>query len=156
MPEAYAPPDQMAPITMTRSYRITHVINMDDGDAESHFVKDIRGLNGNWRWTGKRPTIRVPVRSADNLHLVMDYAIADATFKTTGPVKIVIYVNDKVAAARTHSEPGQQHFDFPLPPGTVEANKDAVIAVEIDKVWVSPTDATELGFILSRIGLTQE
>jgi hypothetical protein len=156
MPEAYAPPDQMAPITMSRTYRITHVINMDDGDAESHFVQDIRGLNGNWRWTGKRPTARVPVRSADNLHLVMDFAIADATFKTTGPVKVTVYVNDKLAASLSCPEPGERHLDTPLPPGLVEPNKDAVIAAEIDKVWVSPTDATELGFILKRIGLTQE
>ena len=155
MPPPYAPPVQRQAFEDYHP-RVVRVVDMSDPDARFRFAQDFFDQPGPWRWTGKRPTIRVPVRSADNLHLVMDYAIADATFKTTGPVKIVIYVNDKVAAARTHSEPGQQHFDFPLPPGTVEANKDAVIAVEIDKVWVSPTDATELGFILSRIGLTQE
>ena len=156
MPEAYAPPEQLAPITMARSYRIAHLINMDDGDADSHFVQDIRGLSGNWRWTGKRPTLRVPVRSADNLHLVADLAVADATFKTTGPVKIVFYINDRVAAAQSFSEPGSRHLDYLLPNGTVQPNSTAVIAAEIDKVWISPTDATELGFILTRIGLTQE
>jgi hypothetical protein len=155
MPEPYAPPEQRQPIEVTRTYRVSRVINMDDGDAESHFVGGILGLSGNWRWTGKRPAVRIPVRGADKLHLVADFAIADATFKVTGPVKIVFYLNDTVIANGTYDAPGRQHVDQLLPAGLVKPNSDVVLSMEIDKVWVSPNDGTELGFILERIGLRE-
>jgi hypothetical protein len=156
MPEPYAPPEQRAPIEVSRPYRISRVIDMADGDAESHFVRDILGLNGNWRWTGKRPAVRVQVLKADKLHLVADIAVADATFKVTGPVKIVFFVNDKMITTAVFDTPGDRHIDEALPAGFAPANSEAVVGAEIDKVWTSPADGVQLGFILSRIGLKEE
>ena len=156
MPEPYAPPEQRQPIEVGRPYRISRVVNMDDGDASSYFVRDIMGLNGSWRWTGKRPAIRIAIRSNERLHYSIDFTLADATFKVTGPVTIIFSVNDHVVGTQRYAAPGVQHYDAIVPPDWVQPNTEATVGAEIDKVWVSPTDGAQLGFILNRIGLRQE
>lgn len=156
MPEPYAPPEQRQPIEVSRPYRVSRVINMDDGDATSYIVRDILGLTGSWRWTGKRPQIRVPIRANENLHYSIDFTLPEVTLKVTGPVAVSFYVNDRLLDTVRYTAFGPQHFDKPLPDGWVQPNTEATAGAEIDKVWVSPTDGVELGFILHRIGLKQE
>ena len=55
-----------------------------------------------------------------------------------------------------YTEAGEQHFEKKVPAGWVEPNKEVTLAAEIDKVWVAKEDGTRLGFLLTRIGLTQE
>jgi hypothetical protein len=156
MPEPYAPPEQRQPIEVSRPYRISRVINMDDGDASSYFVQDIRDLSGSWRWTGKRPTIRIPIRSNERLHYTIDFTLPEVTFKVTGPVTIVFRVNDNVVGTQSYTAFGPQHYEGIIPPSFVQPNSEATLSAEIDKVWVSPSDGVQLGFILHRIGLKQE
>ncbi len=76
LPEPYAPPAQRrlfeAPPEAAR------IINMSDADAENHFVHDVSPeLDGNtWRWTGKRPTIRLRTGANPKLLYSIDFAIA--------------------------------------------------------------------------------
>ncbi len=157
MPEPYAPPEQRQPFENFRPYRITRVVNMADGDAEAHFVSGITSISGgSWRWTEKRPTVRLTIRSNENLTFLIDFAIAGATFAQTGPVNLLFYVNDHLVGSIHCPAPGEQHFETKIPPGVVEANKEVTLAAEIDKVWVPPQDGPPLGFILTRIGLKQE
>ena len=46
MPETYAPPVQRQPFENFRPYRITRVVDMSDGDVDSHVVHDILGTGG--------------------------------------------------------------------------------------------------------------
>jgi len=156
MPDPYAPPEQRQPFENFAPYRISRVVNMADGDAESHFVRDIQGLNGSWRWTGKHPEVRVFLRTNQMLHCIVDLTIADATFKVTGPVTLSFFVNGHVLDKATYSASGPQHFDEPVPPEWVEPGKESVVGAEIDKPWTSPADGVALGFILTRMGLSQE
>jgi hypothetical protein len=50
---------------------------------------------------------------------------------------------------------GEQHFEKAVPAEWIEPGKDTLLAASIDKVWVAPADGAKLGFILTRIGLTQ-
>ena len=72
------------------------ILNMADADAESHFVQDISAtLEANtWRWTGKRPTIRLHPRYEAEAGVLIDFAIAGATFQQTGPVTLSFFVNE--------------------------------------------------------------
>ena len=157
MPDTYAPPVQRKPIEDARPYRVSRIINMNDADAEAHFVKDItRKLEGgSWRWALQRPTIQVMMKSVENQKFVIDFAIVDATFKDTGPVTLSYYVNDHLLDKVRYDKTGQQHFEKPVPPDWLKPNQDNTAAAEIDKMWTSSADGAKLGFVLVRMGFTQ-
>jgi hypothetical protein len=88
---------QRQPLADFRPYRMSGIVNMSDADAQTRFVQDITGLQAaTWRWTGKRPTVRVMTRSTENLKYTIDFAIVEATLATTGPVTVTFLVNDRV------------------------------------------------------------
>ena len=156
MPEPFAPPVQRQPLADFRPYRASAVVDMSDGDATPHFVRDITSLAATtWRWTGKRPTVRVRMRSAENLRYTIDFAIAETTLLQTGPVTVTFLVNDRLLGRARCDHAGSQHFEKPVPPGWVTAGQDATVGAEVDKMWVSPENGIELGLLLMRIGLTQ-
>jgi hypothetical protein len=156
MPETYAPPEQRQPFENFRPYRVSRVVDMSDGDADAHIVRDIpKQQTGQWRWTGQNPTVTVTLRAAENLNFTADFSVADVTFKSTGPIAITFLVNGKPLASVLYSAPGTYHFEKPVPAGWVEANKETTVGASVDKVWTSPNDGAKLGFILTRMGLTQ-
>ena len=132
------------------------MVNMTDGDAEAHFVQDISNVaEGNWRWARQRPTVKLKIRTNENLKFTIDFSIAEVTLKDTGPVNLSFYVNDHLLEKVPYAMPGQMHYEKPVPPEWVEPGKDVTLAAEIDKVWIAKGDGAKLGFILTRIGLTQ-
>ncbi|SRR5579883_3281814 len=157
MPEPYAPPEQRQPFENFRPYRVRRVIHMSDSDADSYIMKDIASSgNGVWRWTGQRPTVRVLLRTNENLHYTIDFAIAGVTFEQTGPVTLSFYVNDHLLDTVRYSSFGSQHFEKPVPPEWIKKDEQNTLAAEIDKMWISKDDGSRLGFILTSIGLQQE
>jgi hypothetical protein len=132
------------------------VMNTTDGDWMSHVVQDIpQGEPGPWKWTGPKPTIKVVCRTNQGLRYIIDFVIADVTFKVTGPVTLTFLVNDHVLDTVRYATPGPQHFEKAVPPEWVNPLQDTLVAASIDKVFVAPADGAKLGFILQRIGLTQ-
>src|SRR5258708_7531993 len=157
MPEPYAPPVQRAPLEEIRPYRATRIVNMADPDAGSHFVKDITGglEGGTWRWVGKRPTVRVMTRANEGVHYSIDFTLAEATFKDTGPVIMSFFFGDHLLERVPYAEFGHKHFDKLVPPEWIVPGENVLLSAEIDKVWVSKVDGATLGFLLTSIGLTQ-
>jgi hypothetical protein len=154
LPEPYAPPAQRpffeAPPEAAR------ILNMADVDAESYFVQDIgAALQGNtWRWTGKRPTIRLHPNSNQKLVYSIDFAIADSTFQQTGPVTLSLFVNDHLLGRVRYTSAGRRRVEKPVPTGWLDPQQDTTVAAEIDKVWTPPRPGeTPLGFILVALGL---
>lgn len=157
LPEPYAPPAQRpffeAPAETVR------VLNMADADAESHFIQDISAeLEGDtWRWTGKRPTIRLNPPSKQKLEYAIDFAIADSTFQQTGPVTLSLFVNDHLLDRVRYASPGPRRIEKPVPAEWLKADEDATLAAEIDKVWKpAQPGGTPLGFILVALGFEQQ
>ncbi len=156
MPGPVAPPVQRQALEDFRPYRMAAIVNMSDTDAQTHFVQDITSLQAStWRWTGKRPTVRVRMRSAKNLRYTIDFALAETTLLATGPVTVSFLVNDRVLGRVRYRRAGNQHFEKPVPDGWVTAGQDVTVSAEVDKVWTPPEGGTKLGLILVRIGLTQ-
>jgi hypothetical protein len=155
MPEPYAPPVQRKPFDNFHP-RVVRVVNMADPDAHLSFVKDIaEGSSGSWRWTGKRPTIKLRLRSNQNLKFVIDFSLPEVTFKDTGPVKISFFVNDRMLGQESYESPGVKHFEKDIPSIWLTPGEEATAAAEIDKVWVAKADGATLGFIVTRMGITQ-
>jgi len=149
------PPEQRAPLEEFRPYSATRVVQMADPDAFTFIVQDIAGLEGNWRWTGKRPTVRLRPRAKEGLHYVIDFSLPDVTFKDTGPVTMSFFVGDHLLGSERYITSGAKHFEKPVPADWVTPAQDVLVSAEIDKVWVSKTDGATLGFILTSIGLAQ-
>src|SRR5687767_10745573 len=65
-------------------------VEMSHPAAPTAIVKDISGTveGGSWRWTHEHPTLKVNVREVKGWRLMVRYAVSDATFKSTGPVKL--------------------------------------------------------------------
>ena len=150
MPEAYAPPLQRPAVEKFHPYRMQAIVSMSDNDAETHFVQDITPLaTSSWRWTGKKPTVRVKARTSEDLRYTIDFVLPEEHFRKTGPVNIAFLVNDRVLDRALYSNAGNQHFEKPIPTGWVSADQNITVAAEIDKV------SADLGMVLVRIGITQ-
>jgi len=156
MPGPFAPPVQRQPLGDFRPYRISAIVDMADEDAPNHFVEDITSLDATtWRWTGKRPVVRVRPRSTENLRYTIDFAIAETTLPVTGPVTVSFLVNDRVLDKVRYTRAGLQHFEKAIPQGWIASGQDVTVGAEVDKLWVPPDAGPKLGMILVRIGLTQ-
>jgi len=151
----FAPPEQRPALEEYKA-PASRVLEMDDADAPQHFVRDISSVSAaNWRWTQQSPAVRIRVRSNENLKYVIDFTIADVTFKDTGPVTVAFTVNDRVLDRVRYDTPGSKHFEKAVPADWVEVNKDALAGAEIDRVWISKDDGARFGVILTRIGFRQ-
>jgi hypothetical protein len=154
-PQTYAPPVQREPVLDGQAPKPPkHILQMSDRETDAYIVQDIpRGSADAWRWTGKRPTVRMFVGDPSGHTMIVDYSIAEATFKDTGPVKLTFYVNDQPLAIVEEAHHGVKHFEKPIPPEMLKASADNLFAVEIDKVWIAKEDGAKLGFILASVGL---
>jgi hypothetical protein len=132
------------------------VIEMEDRDAGGYFVQDILGGAGSWRWTAKHPEIRIRMQTNQKLRYIIDFTIVEATFKDTGPLEFSFYVNGHLLDHLRYTASGDQHFEKPVPEDWVVPGQEAMVGAEVDKVWSSPADHQTLGFILTRLGLSQE
>jgi len=157
-PVAFAPPEQRPHFEEWQEQPdLTTLVDVGDasGRARFHIVQDIdQTVNpGGWSWTGRRPTVKIRLGDNTNLKFTMDFAVAAQTFKDTGPVTLSFFVNDHLLDRVRYANPGQKHFEKPVPRQWLTSGMELTLATEIDKVWVSKDDGTRFGFILVRMGL---
>lgn len=156
IPDSYAPPIQRKPLSTVEPRAFGHFVDMSDPNADAYILKDIQQAGeAPWRWTLQRPELKFFLDSVDNLNLKIDYAVAEATFKTTGPVTATIFLNDKPFDKVRHENHGEQHYLKAVPAALLRAKTVNTLAIEVDKVWVSDSDGARLGLILTRAGFTQ-
>ncbi len=156
IPDFYAPPVQRKPMSGAELRPVGRFVNLAENNAEAYIVHDVnRGAEGDlWRWTRKRPEMRFYLENIDHLQFSADWSIADTTFKDTGPVTVSIFINGNLLDKVPCDRPGEKHFSKPVPESFLRANTMNFAALEIDKMWTSPTDGVQLGFILIRAGFT--
>mgnify|MGYP000993836494 CR=1 FL=1 len=156
-PELYAPPAQRKPLDRDMLLRSNPLLEIGNNDAERYFVSDIiKGPTmAGWRWSRKRPTISLPLKSASNLRYRLDFSLPEVTFKETGPVTITFFVNDRELDKVLYDSPGQKTFEKPVPPGFLKEMSDNRLAAEVDKTYLPKDDKQPLGFIITRFGLVQ-
>jgi hypothetical protein len=157
IPDTYAPPVERRPVTGAGPSLFGSIVSMNDPRAPQHIVKDISPSleSGSWRWTGKRPELRFVVSKASDVKLVVDFAIAKLTFDATGPVSLSFVVNDRLLEKVRYDTPGNKSFEKVVSAGWLYTERMNTIAVEIDRVYISPQDGAVLGFILRRAGFVE-
>ena len=149
----YEPPMQRHPVSGPQASNLKHFIAMNDPHAEEHIVRDVMNLESNYfRWTGQKPAFRFFLRSRKGLKFTMDFSFSGETMKQTGPVTVTFTVNGHELARETYSEPGEKHFEKPVPAEWIGGNGDAVVAAEMDKVYVAEADKAKLGVTVVRAG----
>ncbi len=134
------------------------MVNMNDEDVREHIVSDVGiGLEGgSWRWTGRRPTLKVLLVKTGGLKFVADFTVSPDTLKQTGPVTISFNIGDKVLDKSRYDTPGYKHLEKAVDPGWLQTAADTVYSAEIDKLYTAPEDGNKLGFILTRMGFERQ
>ena len=154
LPESYPPPEQRHPIAGEDLAPASMMVNMNDPAAKSYFVKDIGStLEGaTWRWTGKRPTVKILLVKTAGLKLVVDFTLWEGNLKQTGPVTVSFFIGDRLLQKVRYEHAGYQHFETEVNPDWVQTAEETIVSAEIDKLFVAPEDGVTLGFILTKMG----
>jgi hypothetical protein len=154
IPDSYAPPIQRKPLTGAEPSPIGTFVSMGSPEADAYIVRDLTEYTPGsaWRWTRKRPELRFFLDGIDHLKFKVDFSVADATLKDTGPVTISVFINGHPLGSVKCPTAGRQAFEKPVPAAFLHAKAVNFAALEIDKVWVSKTDGAVLGFILTTAG----
>jgi hypothetical protein len=153
-PDSYPPPFQRTPPSGPEPRPGGAFVNMNDPNAEAHFVRDISpGTEGiGWRWTYARPELRFWLDSSKRQKFVMDFGLPPTTFEHTGPVTLSFFINGKLLAAVRYTRAGDFHFEKAVPTAWLSTQAETLVAVVADKPWVSPKDGVKLSFTLFRAG----
>lgn len=158
---ACRPPGDWQPLPFQRTALTAHdesvlrsFVRMADPEAPRHFLGGVRPAleAGSWRWTRKRPELKLFVRPETSGRLRVEFAVAEDTFQETGPVRVTFFVNGSRAGEQRCPRAGQYSFEQPLPAGLLRPGALNTLAIEVDKVWISPADGEVLGLILLAAG----
>jgi hypothetical protein len=127
---------------------------MSDSMVDAHIVSGVLGgePGSSWRWANPRAELRFHLAETKAQKFVIDFAIADDTFKLTGPVSMQFFIDGKRFAGMKLDTPGSKHFETPVAETFLKADKPIVVAAEVDKFYTSSHDGTKLGFILTGMG----
>jgi|HigsolmetaAR201D_1030396.scaffolds.fasta_scaffold42846_2 hypothetical protein len=157
LPESYAPPIQRRPITALDPNSLSEFVYMNQTNAEAHLLLDVsKHLEGNsWRWTQKKPTFRFQLQSVNGRKFRLDFRLHETILEQTGPLTITVSVDGNVLGRETYRNAGEYRFEKPVPPEWLSLDRAVIVAVELDKVWVSPTDGATLGLILTGAGFIE-
>jgi hypothetical protein len=129
---------------------------MGDPDVPEHVVADVHAEPGGLiAWTGRTPTFRFRIGSANKLVLAMRYGVNDRTFRDTGPVTLTIKVNGQQIDRFRKDAPGGYLYEHAVPPALIHADAELNVSIEVDPVWMAPDDKAELGIRLEAIGFYQ-
>lgn len=156
-PEPYRPPVQRKPMEIGGDVKLSHFIGMSMPTAADHFISGIVPdlHDGSWRWVTKTPTFQFQVPTTKSLRLKADLTVPDVTFEQTGPVKITIAINARLLDTLDFPKPGQRIFEKAVPEEWLSADRPNLVRLEIDKLWTSPADGVQRGFIITSIGFVQ-
>jgi len=89
------------------------------------------------------------------MRLRVDFTIPDITYQQTGPVKITVHVGGHLLDTIDCPKPGQRVWEKAVPPEWLSTDVPVLVRMEVDKIWTSPSDGAQRGFILTRIGFVQ-
>jgi hypothetical protein len=155
--DSYAPPIQRKSLDIGDHDGLRSFIHVNDPVAPLHFVRDVGPdvHDGSWRWTVQYPTLRFVVKKQPGLKLVVDYTVPELTLRDTGPVTFRFFVNAHPIAEVLHQTGGGQRLEKPVPVEWLRDDRNAILAMEIDKLWVSKADGLKFGFILTSAGFIE-
>ena len=151
---AASPGNPPAAAMKVRSNPTKSMIAMNDPAIDDYIVKDISdSLEGNsWRWGYERPEVRLQLKQTGGQKLEAHFSVADATFKTTGPVTVNFFVNNKNVGTMKITKPGDQVFSKEVPADMLSTTDMTDVAIEAKPFWTSAGDGRHLTVILTQVG----
>ncbi len=128
---------------------------MSEPRANSFILNDI--ANTGWkRWTGARPAVRCTLPWDGKWLAALDFQVADATLKDTGPITLTFEVNGQKVGSLRCDRAGAYRFRAVLPAALSKEDQELRLDVAIDKPWVSPGDGAKLGVLVTAAGFLDE
>ena len=153
-PDAAASGKPPAAAMKVRSNPTKAMVAMNDPAVEDYIVKDISDTleSSTWRWGYERPELRFQLKQTAGQKLEAHFSVADATFKTTGPVTVTFFVNNKNVGTMKITKPGDQVFSKAVPADLLSTNDLTDVAIEAKPFWTSASDGRHLTVILTQVG----
>ncbi|HXJ42006.1 MAG TPA: hypothetical protein VNH18_22200 [Bryobacteraceae bacterium] len=148
--DGWSPRVRRNPLSLTPTKG--HVVNMNDPFAMAYIVQDVRNQleAGAWRWTSRRPELRIYLDDTRGLKFTTDFSVPERGLGRTGPVTISFLINGQLLDRVRCDQPGDRHFEKPVPESWLHPRWLNFVRMEPDKTW-SDAEFTH-GFILTRAG----
>jgi hypothetical protein len=130
---------------------------MTSPNANAYIVQGISSYTegSGYRWAFAHPVVRFLVPKMQHPRFVMDFALPQQTFQSTGPVTITFSLNGRFLDRSTWTSPGQLNYQHEVPPGLIRWDAVNVVAIDPDKVWTSREDGAKLAFVVARLGFVE-
>jgi hypothetical protein len=153
--DTYRPPARREPLAGAIPSPDFSAAAMTDPKAAEFFLHGIDSeLSGNaWRWTGPNPALRLRAPAAPPFDLVIDFAVAEVTFRGTGPLSIAVTLNAKPFDTIRCAAPGRMLFRKEVQAELLRPGDVAEVALSIDKTWKAPDSDRLYGIQLLRVAL---
>jgi hypothetical protein len=152
-PDSYAVPDQHQ--VFAGHHSDPEYVIAGARDAAKFFIRDIQTHDaGLWRWTGPQPELEFTLSSTTDRKLVYDFVINDTTFKGTGPVTILFFVNDRLLSRERYDSPGDKRFEKLVPREWLQGREKTRVRARIENTWRT-ADGVLLGILLKRAGFPE-
>ncbi len=133
----------------------TTFLKMSDDAADLGIVQDILHAEpgSSWRWTGQHPSVKVWVDGLQGWNLHVRFTFAGVIRKQVGPITIRFFVNNHELGSQRFDREQQYEYVKAVPAALLKPGIANVIALDLDRVYVSPKDGVKLGILLQEIGL---
>lgn len=157
IPDSYAPPIQRQPVYGPEGTELKPYVAMNDPYAELHIAGGVSKAleGGTWRWTSEKAELKFAPAVHTNQKLRVEFAVAENTFPSTGPITLTLTVNGKALDKVRYDSAGQKRFEKPVPSAWMLPSLENFVVIEVDKPWVSPKDGAKLGVILLGAGFVE-
>ncbi len=102
-------PEQQPSVTAEDPPDERFYVRMVAHSAGRRIVKDIAEGAAMFRWTGAEPSIELRVSSPGPWLARMEFAVAEATLRETGPVTVRLFLNDQLLGQQQLRAPRGEH-----------------------------------------------
>jgi hypothetical protein len=153
-PEGYRIPPQHEPVTEPERLVYAEYVRAVDFGAENFFEKDVKALEGDYRWAGATPQFRFFLRKIEGRRFQLKLEIHPTTFKDTGPVEITISINKHSLATVRYETSGNKVFEKVVPQEWLMSGNENIVSVQVHNPWRTPAGDL-LGFIFHAAGFIE-
>jgi hypothetical protein len=150
---------EQVPVGQTEgeSPRMASVVHVADPRVEQQLVSGFHAIEQNsWRWTEERFSVvlRSPRDAAQKGALLqLKFVVPEPVVKRLGAVALEASIGDKSLGKESYTQDGEFTYVRQVPPELLQADPVRV-NFWVDKALPpSPTDARQLGLIVTTVGL---
>jgi hypothetical protein len=130
-------------------------VTMDDPSADEYIVRDISPGRDHHRWAFLHPELRFRLKEAGYSTFAAEFAVPQATFRTTGPVTVQVALDGTSLGSIRCDHAGDYRMEKSVPPGALPPGREVHVTFQATPRWVSPDDGAELSFYLRAAGFVR-